>query len=190
MEDPDDSILSSVLPATHALDASNRIRDQFLNEELQYHFEDYELSYDIGGENGTAVVTHRSVANLVISPRYDAPVLTQEMPVDGTYELLEVRINEDAVEHAQFLKQTPSGLWTFSFPLKAFLTKAGTAADRSVRFERTYRITQNVARGFVVIMDRGPEHRACGSIGSIDPWNPRSWVYDGGAVMDSGKETI
>lgn len=141
-----DSILGKTLPNSHAADASSRIRDQFLNEELQYHFENYNVRYDIEVENGTAVIRHLVQANLVISPLHQAPVFTQEMRIDGAYELLEVRINGDPVEHQQFLKKAPSGLWTFTLPLKGFLTGSRAAADRSVGFERSYRITQNVAR--------------------------------------------
>jgi len=100
-------MLEAILPASHS-EVSKRIKDQFFNTDLQYHFEDYETKYNISFEKNdikNAKITHTINTKLVISKNHPEPVFNQEISVNGDCKLISLIINGENIETNGILKQ-------------------------------------------------------------------------------------
>jgi hypothetical protein len=153
-----EAMLKNTLPKPHRDATSSVLLKQFFDEELQYHFENLEATYDIEIQDDklTAIVKHTIVADLVISPNHDNPIITQKIKIkeqgggEGSCELLFLSINNKAINLSknQYLNEDPNDpdLKIFTFPLNDFLKGRDPELDRVIKLERSYRFYQDLSK--------------------------------------------
>ena len=128
-----EAILKNTLPISHRA-AANSVLKQYLDKELQYHFEELDNAYDIeiAADNITVNITLTTVTKLVVSPNYDSPVVTQEIKVKGggICKLVSLRIDDAPIDVTknEFLSTDANdpGITIFTLPLKNYLGKKKT----------------------------------------------------------------
>ena len=142
------AILKGTLPFARK-EAAQRIEKQFLGAELDYHYEDMEVTYDItvNYDRRIAATIHTVKTRIVVSDQSN-PILEQEMNVGGNCELVTLIINEkdikDSKDYLFFSDENVSEERKFKLPLKNFTQGLSEADDKTVRFERVYRMTQDL----------------------------------------------
>jgi hypothetical protein len=112
------SRLQGVLPDFFK-SATNKLQEQFFDEELQYHFSDYLHEYDISvGESSKVVVDNIFQANVIKNPSCTQIEFKQSfksISSDGGVELLQLEVNgkpiDNAQDHFKEDKDEPGRFW-------------------------------------------------------------------------------
>ena len=143
------AVLEKRLPS-FAHRAAWQIKKQLLdNDELQYHYEDLELKYDIAVDNDkNAIITDTLCTRLIISPNVSSPVVEQNVKtLGGKHELTSLLINGKDIDTNNLLETSNSDLneGKFVLPLNESTNHGpNETIDRGIKFERTYKIIQNL----------------------------------------------
>lgn len=87
------AILRGVLPSNYGT-AATSIAGRFFNSKLEYHFESFEVSYDIHIDDGKAMVTNTLKSLLVLSPNKVNHVFEQKIKSDTPSTLSCLLIND------------------------------------------------------------------------------------------------
>lgn len=139
-------MLKQVLPKVH-YDATNQIEKQFLNSELEYHFENYEVTYDINVDSASniATVLTTTKASLVLSPNIDTPVFKQVFYSDEKQTLLRLSLNgqrETSIGLIENPEKEKSQILTF--PLTKYDNRVDKEKDCIIPFERVVQSKQDL----------------------------------------------
>ena len=141
------SMLKNVLPQ-YSDKAAELLMNKFLKSELEYHFEDFEATYDLHVEDDGDIIniTNKMRSKLLISPVSDKPTLVQTITTasdDGSSELLQLLINNhDQLNNADFSQVTDmEGKKELRLELNQF---CHDGSARSVNFERVLQTKQNL----------------------------------------------
>ncbi len=139
-----DSLLKNVLPVAHS-DAAEHIKEQFFNSELEYHYENYTVTYDISidSENNITTTSHIDTT-IILSPNKDNPTLKQEFNSTGTSKLVGVLINGKQIDNDGLFTQDEKdkNINILKIPLKKYATMETAKSDKSLKFERTVELKQ------------------------------------------------
>tara|TARA_Y100000780_G_scaffold230404_1_gene252508 strand:+ start:868 stop:1833 length:966 start_codon:yes stop_codon:yes gene_type:complete len=132
------SRLRDVLPAIHEI-ATSKINEAFFDDELEYHFEDYEHTYDIRISDEKMIIRNTFDAQVTINPTCESPTFIQKFTSDFDgieVKLRDLEIGNTPIDNAQdYLKQDESNanLYKLSYKLN-FKNK--------IRVRRTIEYTQ------------------------------------------------
>lgn len=144
-----ESRLKGVLPEFYQ-DATRKIQEQFFDDELQYHFVDYEHKYDINVIENNTILKVQNIfkAKVIINPNCKAVEFKQSFEAkshDKNVRLVSVLINErnyKVRENEYYEDENKKGL----FWLKIDLMKINTCFnnDDSFIIERVVEYTQDL----------------------------------------------
>jgi hypothetical protein len=142
------AILKPILPSSHR-DATAGIMAQFFNSDLQYHFENFEVTLDITlQQDGKMLqIGHKTIADVVLAPNHPAPVLRQKINVDGDCSLKSLFIDTEKIPVENHLVRDPptSANRVFQLELGKY-AKPRADGDRVLRLERIYHLLQDVTK--------------------------------------------
>lgn len=143
------ALLKDTLPASYH-DAAEVIGGKFLDNELEHHFEKYEVTYDfhLDADGKTLRVRHLVKTEVVISPRFESTVISQPNSVEGAMKLVSLVIDGVSLDltDQNYLSQNPSSPKDRVFTIKLSPSKvACTEVDRKVNFERVYELQQDIS---------------------------------------------
>lgn len=135
-----EAILSEVLPLSFNK-AGEAIRKQYFDDELEYHFEDFDLQYEIEVVYGSSVkVKNTFKANLIISPNVSNPKFIQKIKSDKTAQLSSLYINGDKIDTGEKnFKDDGNGQKVLTLELNKY-----AKGQSSVKFSRTFVIEQDI----------------------------------------------
>lgn len=139
-------MLKQVLPKVH-YDATNQIEKQFLNSELEYHFENYEVTYDINVDSASNIATTVTTtkASLVLSPNIDNPVFKQVFYSDEKQKLLRLSLNgQREISIALIENPEKEKSQVLTFPLKKYDNRTDKEKDCIIPFERVVQSKQDL----------------------------------------------
>lgn len=140
------ALLKFVLPEAHK-EAIDLIEKQFFNSELEYHFEEYVISYQVAIDNESKIATIKVItdSNIVLSPNVKNPVLEQSVETDGNFNLLALRLNGLDCKKSDLVSNDPNTptVYTLKLPLAEYVSNS-VANDRVVSFERVVEWTQDL----------------------------------------------
>lgn len=140
------ALLKNVLPSTHH-QAADRIEKQFFNSELDYHFEEHTVSYEIIiDENNIATVKSITNSTLVLSPFTKEPILKQYIETEGTFNFKALRLNDIACDKPELFTEDPDNpnRNLLKLPLKEYAQLKPNTTERVIRLERVVEWTQNL----------------------------------------------
>lgn len=141
------AMLKGVLPTTYSK-ASGQIKEQFFNSELEYHFENHCITYDISVDPLTniATSTHTTRTTIVLSPHAPNPILKQTVEVDGDFELSSFYLNDKQcdVQNLYVVDADDETVRKISLPLRDYVTNATDRSDQIVKMERVVKMKQNL----------------------------------------------
>ncbi|OHX37012.1 hypothetical protein BJL95_20190 [Methylomonas sp. LWB] len=140
-----DSLLKEVLFSNH-YQAAITIKNQFFSNELQYHFEDLSITYDIEVVDNTASCTNSLTAKLALSPCHENPIFTQALEVGGSCDLVSLFINDEMQDVSQLLSADSLNpkLRKIDIELKNFAKSLNQTDSRTVKLERVLKFTQSL----------------------------------------------
>lgn len=141
-------ILKNTLPMSHSA-ASEKIRKQFIDKELHYHFEKYKVTYEIEVvENAGKIgldIKHSINTEIIVSPSHKDPIFEQTITTkeNGSCELISLIINDKEYSHDDYLKPRDDAPLKkdFSMKLKELVEKNNTC----IKMERVYQLKQDFA---------------------------------------------
>jgi hypothetical protein len=135
------AILAGVLPSTYDK-ATQAIEKRFFDDELDYHFENFEVWYDISvGADNLATVSNTLKATLVISPKKDKPVFQQKIMSSGSSKLSCLMINDKNIDLSDpTIFEDIKGGKNLTLDLGQYIS-----GNKSVKFERTFITHQDIA---------------------------------------------
>jgi hypothetical protein len=141
------AIVQGVLPSTYDT-AVNSIEKRYFDNELDYHFEGYEASYDIVVDRKTtkATVTSTMKSILVISPKRKKPTFQQKIRSDSPATLTSLIINDKTIklEDTEFVEK--DGEKILSFDLVEH-----SQGKSSVKLERTFVTIQGKKEPYIAV---------------------------------------
>lgn len=132
------SRLRDVLPDIHEI-ATSKINEAFFDDELEYHFEDYEHTYDIRISDEKMVIRNTFDAQVTINPTCESPDFIQKFTSDFDdieVQLKDLEIGNTPINNAQNYMnkdKSNSNLYQLSYKLN-FKNK--------IRVRRTIEYTQ------------------------------------------------
>lgn len=181
-----EKLLSSTLPVRYQ-DAAAHILEQFFDDELEYHFADYEVCYEIDVvDSQRANILHTTKGTIVLSRKHENPCFTQTLwsRENTSMELVSLFVNGNKIEHSNSLEKSSKSdnSWLFELNLGEFAHVNEENGDRTVKFERTYRVIQNIGMepeimGTVQRYTRGMTIKAR-VLGEISNSGPYSLQFD------------
>lgn len=129
--------LKAILPSTYDM-AMDAIEKRYFDDELDYHFEDYEATYDVvvDKRTGAAKVTSTIRANIVISPGKEDPVFEQKIKCDSPAQLTSLIINSKTIDVDNILTKTDATEQTLRFELNKY-----SGESKKIKIIRTF-VTQ------------------------------------------------
>ena len=136
-----EAILAKVLPQAHR-DATNYIKNTFFNSELEYHFEDLEIHYELEVLNDNEVnVKSINKSKLVMSPHVENPMFTQDFSSIGDCRIVRIKLNNVELNSAEstFATEQLNGetkQFNLSFPLKKYANLTSDKKEQFVKLER------------------------------------------------------
>lgn len=138
-------LLKHVLPLAYH-DATNILRKKFLNDELDYHFENYNVVYDIDVTEDIATIRTTINANIVIASNRKEPKFEQELVNNGENKLLKLVINGQDILASQKLEpvQNQAHTYKLSFLFKEYGIIPHENDDLRIGFERVIEQTQDL----------------------------------------------
>lgn len=143
------ALLKDTLPASYH-DAAEVIRGKFLDNELEHHFEKYEVTYDfhLDADGKTLNVRHLVRTEVVISPRFESTVISQPNFMEGAMKLVSLVVDGVSLDltDQKYLSQNPNNPKERVFSIKLSPSKLTSAeVDRKVGFERIYELQQDIS---------------------------------------------
>ncbi|NTS78915.1 hypothetical protein HR060_18935 [Catenovulum sp. SM1970] len=140
------ALLKNVLPSTHH-QAVERIEKQFFNSELDYHFEEHTVSYEISIDESN-IATVKSVTNstLIISPFTKDPTLKQYIETEGKFTFKALRLNGASFYKPELFTVDPKNpnRHLLEVPLREHANKKANTDERIIRLERVVEWTQDL----------------------------------------------
>jgi len=140
------ALLKNVLPSTHH-QAADRLEKQFFNSELDYHFEEHTVSYEIAID-GNNIATVKSITNstLVLSPFTKEPNLKQYIETEGTFTFKALRLNDVACDKPELFTVDPDNpnRHLLKLSLNDYAKMKTNSNERIIRLERVVEWTQNL----------------------------------------------
>lgn len=139
-----EKILESVLPITHT-NAAQTIKDRFFNNEIEYHFEQYVVTYNIVVNKDESLEVKENVATTIYpSPHVDNPKLVQTSEVVGSTTTKELKLNGvsvdvGTVQTSHSSKNDPSVIKTkVEIELKKYINPniKSTLSQEMIKYER------------------------------------------------------
>ncbi|WP_025595515.1 hypothetical protein [Pseudoduganella sp. UC29_71] len=138
------SILRGLLPVNYEK-AADAIMARFFDDSLDYHFSDFEISYNITVDaNGKGTVFNTLKADLVISPRRENPIFKQNIESDSATTLISLMIDNTPVNLEQPKPAAEEGKAARKFMLELNLREHVAPGKGAVRFERTFKTIQDL----------------------------------------------
>ncbi|TFW25023.1 hypothetical protein E4L96_05695 [Massilia arenosa] len=139
------AILKQVLPSTYDT-AAAAIEQRYFTRELDYHFENYEATYDIAidPKTGTATVTSTLRAQLMISPNKKTPCFEQTIRSDSPSRLTSLIINDSPVAVSDDAFKDEDGWRVLRVQLATY-----AVGHSYVKLERTFLTAQSKKEPFV-----------------------------------------
>lgn len=147
-EDITRSILSKALPFENSK-ASEKIKQQFLTDERDYHFEGVEcfFEFDVNVNTGLVTIKQTITCALVITPNKENPELIQNFSVEDSGELKpgELQLNGNYLNIGDLVKKDPnnSNAYTLKYPLKELVFNS--EGRKVVRYKRVMTYEQFLA---------------------------------------------
>lgn len=143
------SLLKGTLPASYE-HASSVIMKRFFDDELEFHFEDFNVTYEfVLTPNGKIVkVTHTTIATIVISPKYEHITIKQKMKNDGILNIKSLLIDNIPANIDECLTTDPNDPTLRNFQL---IVKPKSTLDKKIKMERVYEYEQDITREPYVI---------------------------------------
>lgn len=139
------AILKNALPSMHS-QITEKIQRQFLDDETHFHFEKFDITYDIkvDADSRHAVINNTMRVRLIVSPSQQDPMLEQQMNVGGRCELKTLIINDlqENVDKHLFTDENDLDNRRLKVDLKKYLKTSGDV--RYVDFERTLEVSQSL----------------------------------------------
>ncbi|HBM63249.1 MAG TPA: hypothetical protein DD418_05195 [Pseudomonas sp.] len=138
------SLLKNTLPESYQ-DASSVIMKRFFNDELQFHFEDFSVSYDftLKDDGKTLQVVNKTTANIVISPKYSEAKIVQRIKNDGKIHIKSLLIDDIPMNLEKCFSQDPENALTKNFEL---VVCPKSATDKTIKMERVYEYEQDLTK--------------------------------------------
>ncbi|GAC13068.1 hypothetical protein [Aliiglaciecola lipolytica] len=133
------SRLKDVLPDIYDM-AAEKLNEAFFDDELEYHFEDYDHSYDIHvGKDGFITIMNTFDANIVINPKIDECTFLQNFStfLEGeaiTIEDLELENVHQSNKDSLFTKNKDN-VYSLSVPIDK--NKAKVRIRRTIRYKQS-----------------------------------------------------
>lgn len=143
------SLLKNTLPESYQ-SASSVIMKRFFDDELEFHFEDFNVSYDFNlkSDGKTVSVTNKTAANIVVSPKHDSVTIRQKIINDGSLLIKSLLIDDIPVDLEQCLKTDPQDPKLRIFELTV---KPKSITDKIIKLERVYEYEQDISKEPYVI---------------------------------------
>lgn len=141
-----EAILRNVLPIVHA-NAAETIKNKFFDEEIDFHFEQYCVEYEINvEEDGSVRVIEKLTANIYLSPHRENPIFEQTSEVIGVSKILSLRLNGKSVDNNVQSKDEIEGIQKnkLSIPLNEYIQKEikNELSQRVIKYERVEEFNQ------------------------------------------------
>lgn len=141
------ALLKNVLPTAHNK-AVDLIEQLFFNSEIEYHFEDHKITYEITINTITniATVKQHTESTIVLSPNAADPLLDQSIETVGGFELVTLCLNnQDCNKPELFTKDSAnSNLHRLTLPLRAYAVNSSVGDDQVIKLERVISFTQDL----------------------------------------------
>lgn len=144
------SLLKNTLPESYQ-DASSVIMSRFFDDELQFHFEDFNASYDftLKEDGKTLHVINKTVANIVICPKYKAvDIINRFKSESGKFRIKSLLIDDAPVDLENCLSTDPNNSQVMKFELSV---QPKSATSKMVKMERVYEYEQDITKEPYVI---------------------------------------
>lgn len=144
-----ESLLKSVL-SSKKHQSINQVDDFLLNDELDYHFDDYKSEFDfiIEEANDSLIITQIVTCSLVIHPDCDAPLLHQYIEIhdENSIKSSYVRINGEDIDFKKHLIPALNNPKRFelSYDLRPHLK--GDSNERILKYKRKATYTQSLSK--------------------------------------------
>lgn len=139
------ALLKNVLPSTHH-QAADRIEKQFFNSELDYHFEEHTVSYEITIAGNVATVKSITDSKLILSPCTKEPKLKQYIETEGDFTFKALRLNGEACDKPDLFTKDPNNpnRNLLELSLNDYAIPNENSDERIIRLERVVEWTQNL----------------------------------------------
>lgn len=140
------ALLKNVLPSTYH-QATERIEKQFFNSELDYHFEEHTVSYEISiDESNIATISSVTNSTLVVSPFTKAPTLKQYIETEGSFTFKALRLNDVSCNDPELFTVDPEhpNRHLLEVPLRDYAIKKMDCEESVIRLERVVEWTQDL----------------------------------------------
>jgi len=140
------ALLKNVLPSTYH-QAADRIEKQFFNSELDYHFQDHTVSYEITIDaNNIATVKSITNSTLILSPFTKQPYLKQYIETQGTFTFKALRLNDVACDDKTLFTIDPDNpnRNLLELSLNDYAQANPNTNERIIRLDRVVEWTQNL----------------------------------------------
>lgn len=143
------SLLKDTLPASYE-NASSVIMGRFFNDELQFHFEDFNVTYEfeLCPDNKTIKATNTTTATIVISPKHEYATIKQKIKNDGDLSIKSLLIDDVPVDVEKCLTIDSDDKNLRHFEL---IVKPKSILDKKIKMERVYEYEQDITREPYVI---------------------------------------
>lgn len=143
------SLLKNTLPESYQ-SASAVIMERFFDDELQFHFENFNVAYQFTlSPNGKTVhITHTTSATIVICPKYQSITIKQRLKIDGQLTIKSLLIDDIPMDLDKCFSVCPKDPNTKLFELTVH-PKDGL--DRTLKMERIYEYQQDITKEPYVI---------------------------------------
>ncbi len=132
-----ESMLKDNLPNSY-LDATKKLEENFFNSELDYHFEDHNMKYDITINDDIATVISSTDTTIILSDNKNDPVMHQSVTGRESTEIKSLFLNGVQVteENCKFFQDTKN---PHIMHLEVHLNDyKNTEGDNSIRMERVF----------------------------------------------------
>lgn len=138
------SLLKNTLPESYQ-NASSVIMKRFFDDELQFHFEDFSVSYDftLRDDGKTLKVINKTTANIVISPKYSEAKIIQRIKNDGALLIKSLLIDDIPMDLSKCFSQDPENSKVRKFEL---VVCPKSTADKTIKMERVYEYEQDLTK--------------------------------------------
>lgn len=142
------AILDKALPFENQR-ASDKIAEQFLTEERDYHFEgvDCLFEFDVCPDSGIVQIKQTVTCSLVITPNKQEPVLVQNFSVEDSGDLTpsELQLNGRYLNIEELVQKDSNNrkAYTLKYPLSEFIQNCD--GQKVVKYKRVVNFEQNLA---------------------------------------------